>query len=64
MTQEPIFLLPVMQPSKTPDVVVHAPIVTPPVTAMGVGSEPVRQEPPKPTAEHKREPQHPHTENV
>jgi hypothetical protein len=31
---------------------------------MGEGSEPVRQEPPEPTAEHKREPQQPHIENV
>jgi hypothetical protein len=31
---------------------------------MGEGSEPVRQEPPEPTAEHKRDPQQPHTENV
>jgi hypothetical protein len=31
---------------------------------MGEGSEPVCQEPPEPTTEHKRELQQPHTENV
>ena len=42
----------------------QAPVVTPHVTTMGEGSEPVRQEPSEPTAEHEREPEQPHTENV
>jgi hypothetical protein len=31
---------------------------------MGEALEPVRHEPPEPTAEHEREPQQPHTKNV
>jgi hypothetical protein len=53
-----------MPPSTTPEVVVQAPVVPLPVTTMGEGLEPVRQEPPEPTAEHEREPQQPHTQNM
>jgi hypothetical protein len=57
-------LLPVVPPLTTPKFVVQAPVVTPPVTTMGEGSEPVCQEPLEPTTEHEREPQQPHIENV
>ena len=48
MIQEPFFALPVVPASTTPEVVVQAPVVTPPVTTIGEGSEPVCQEPPDP----------------
>jgi hypothetical protein len=53
-----------MPPLTTPKVVVQAPVVPPPVTTMGEGLEPICQEPPKPTAEHEREPQQTHIENM
>ena len=49
MIQEPFFSLPV---------------VTPPMTTMGVDPEPVRQEPPEPVVEHERETQPPIVEDV
>ena len=64
MTQEPFFALPAVPAQTIPEVVVQEPAVTPPVTTMGEGSGPVHQEPPEPNAEHEREPQQPHIENV
>ena len=64
MIQEPFFALLVVPASTIPEFVVQEPVVTPPVTTMGEGSEPIRQEPPEPVVEHEREPQQPPVEDV
>jgi hypothetical protein len=55
MIQEPFFSLPVVPTLTIPEVVVQAPIVTPPVTTRGEDPEPIRLEQTKPFVEHERE---------
>src|ERR1041385_4184107 len=62
--QESFFSLPVVPASTIPEVVVQAPVVTPPVATMGEDPEPVRQEPAEPIVEHEREVQQPPLEDV
>jgi len=64
MIQESFFSLHVVPASTTPEVVVQAPVVTPPVTTMGEDLEPVRQDPTEPVVEHEREVQQPPLEDV
>ena len=63
MIQEPFFALPVVAAPTIPEIVVQAPVVTPPVTTVGEDPEPVRQEPTEPVVEHEREVQQPLLEN-
>ena len=55
MIQESFFSLPVVPASTTPEVVVQAPVVTPPMPTMGEDPEPVHQETTEPIVEHERE---------
>ena len=64
MIQESFFSLLVVPASTTPEVVVQAPVVTPPMPTMGEDPEPVRQDPTEPVVEHEREVQQPPLEDV
>jgi hypothetical protein len=59
MIQEPFFSLPVVPTPAIPEVMVQAPVATPPVTIRYKDSEPIRQEPTEPFVEHERELQQP-----
>jgi hypothetical protein len=55
MIQEPYFSLPVVPTPTVPEVVVQAPIATPPVAIMSEDEEPVLQDPIESTIAHEDE---------
>ena len=64
MIQEPFFSLPVVPAPTIPEVAVQAPVITPPMTTMGVDPELARQDRTKPVIEHEMELQQPNLENA